>query len=73
MISPAKTKNGIAKRVKLSEPLIRFCATSIGSNMSKKNMSARPHIIRAKAIGMPMAMLTKRTHKKMATSMIRPP
>src|SRR5262245_53760235 len=56
MISPASMKNGTAISGKLSAPLMMFCATICESKMSSECISATPHTIRAKAIGIPSAI-----------------
>src|SRR5262245_59123430 len=56
MISPASMKNGTAISGKLSAPLMMFCATICESKMSSECISAMPHTISAKAIGMPSAI-----------------
>ncbi len=66
--SPASMKNGTAISGKLSAPLITFWATIWESNRPRWIISATPLRIRAKAIGMPIAMVPSSDDRKTATT-----
>ncbi len=69
MISPASMKNGTAIRGKLLAPLMMFWATIWASNRSCCTISATPHRISAKAIGMPIAIEASSVPRKTAMGM----
>src|SRR6185369_433479 len=72
MISPASMKKGTAINGKLSAPLMMFCATICESKMSSECISAMPHTISAKAIGMPSAIAPSSETVKTAMVMAGP-
>src|SRR6266702_1909174 len=66
MSSPASMKNGSAISRKLSAPLMMFWATIWESNIPIVLISATPHMISAKAIGMPRAIAPSNESAKTA-------
>ena len=61
---------GTARRGKLLDPSIKFCAKICASNMFKCHISAAPHSNNEKAMGIPKAIAPIREKRQTAIVMV---